>query len=1644
MKKIFSLFVILLSFSIQGFAQQYINLYQDDVVIKQYSTEEIDSMSITETEPRIISFWCDGEAFQTYNAADIDSIKVTNRGGAPFAYIGIIGFNSQLNKKEIGILSPATASQYKSFVNNLPKQDGTVLYYAVDNALDMLDEADIESPLKSVNVITFTDGLDQGSLMKTDKYGSLAEYLNGLGDRIAQTRIEDLPINAYSVGLRGSDVTNVSQFKQNLQRLASSEEKAFEVSSISALRSKFQDIANQIISVSTRQTMSVRVPGVDNGTRMRFVFDGKAAASSELYIEGTFDLQDRSLHDVTYHGIKATSGKTVQGTQDDIFLTYTFTGMRPETGTSLIPTSSVKHYLKDPSATSWQVNSEFTPTGNTQRNVSHSGTSIMLVLDCSSSLGSDFSSMQSYANEFINLIASNAEPFELVTPKNVKAQLDADELVVNVSWDEVKYAQTYNIYRNSSSGGTYQLVAEGVTTNAWTDESPLKGYNYYKVCAVNRKTITSQSSYASANVTLDTPANVNTALIAKDNKLVISVSWSAVKYAQHYKVYRSSSYYGDYELVADGLTSTTWTDETPLNDNNYYKVSAFSHGIESGQSDYSYMGYKLNAPTNVRAQVDDNALIVHVAWDAVRHADSYNVYRSSSDNGIYTLIAEGVMSTSWTDNSPMQGVNYYKVCAKGYGFTSPQSAYATANIILDTPANVQAALDDSTPVVHVSWSSVKYGQSYNVYRHNSSGGTYELVAENITATSWTDNSPLEGFNYYKVSANGYGYISAQSSYVSVNVKLDAPTNVNAGLDDNALIVNVSWNVVKYAQSYKVYRSDSSNGIYEMVAENVTATSWTDNSPQEGNNYYKVCAVGYGFTSAQSSSVSVYVKLDAPTNVTAKIDDNSLVVNVSWASVKYGQSYKVFRSNSSTGTYELVAENVTATSWTDNNPLEGYNYYKACAVGYGFTSAQSSYVSVNVKLDAPANVKAELNGNDWVVNVSWNAVKYGQSYKVYRSNSSTGTYEMVAENVTATSWTDNSPLEGYNYYKVCTVGYGFTSAQSSSVYIIKLNAPANVKAEMDANDLVVNVSWASVKYGQSYKVFRSNSSNGIYELVAENVTTTSWTDNSPLEGYNYYKVCAVGYGFTSAQSSNVSVYVKLELDAPTNIKAQLDAHDLVVNVSWDAVKYAQNYNVYRSNSSSGTYQLVAGVVEGGSSSNSIQSNTVSEVVMLQSDNVPAGYQIDGSSSVEAYSYSSDLCRDAKLIKEASGQHTITLPANAKVTKIVMYAVGDNNSADKGAITELAGKTFNVSLPSRKTGTAFATATVENVELTGSITFTVTYAAGVKFQLTVEQKETTGISSNTWTDNSPLEGYNYYKVCAVNQKAISAQSSYASVNVKLDSPTNVKTQLDKTDWVVNVSWGAVIYAQSYNIYRSNSSNGTYQLVAENVASASWTDNSPLDDYNYYKVKALSKGFESELSNAVGVEVSLPFVDLGLPSRTLWAKCNIGASTPNDYGDYFAWGDTNGYKSGKHNFSWFTYKWGSESSLTKYNFNDNKTELDLEDDAAYVNWGPKWRMPSKDQFEELINSSYTTTEWTTLNGVKGRKITSKKNGNSIFLPAEYRYVEYLGSYYAGEYWSRTFSVVAPPIYTYRLLIQSSGIDTGSDTRCYGHSVRPVRLSE
>ncbi len=186
---------------------------------------------------------------------------------------------------------------------------------------------------------------------------------------------------------------------------------------------------------------------------------------------------------------------------------------------------------------------------------------------------------------------------------------------------------------------------------------------------------------------------------------------------------------------------------------------------------------------------------------------------------------------------------------------------------------------------------------------------------------------------------------------------------------------------------------------------------------------------------------------------------------------------------------------------------------------------------------------------------------------------------------------------------------------------------------------------------------------------------------------------------------------------------------------------------------------------------------------------------------------------------------------------------------------------------------------------------------------------------------------------------------------------------------------------------------------------------------------------------------YVDLGLSVK--WATMNVGANAPEEYGDYFAWGETNS----KTDYSWENYKWcnGSETTMTKYCTDsdygtvDNRTTLELSDDAARANWGGTWRIPTRDEFTELRTKC--TWEWTSLNGVNGRKVTGP-NGNSIFLPAAgYRddsSLDNAGS--SGSYWSSSLSTDDPLYGWYLYFLRSSDFNMDYHSRFDGRSVRAV----
>ena len=210
--------------------------------------------------------------------------------------------------------------------------------------------------------------------------------------------------------------------------------------------------------------------------------------------------------------------------------------------------------------------------------------------------------------------------------------------------------------------------------------------------------------------------------------------------------------------------------------------------------------------------------------------------------------------------------------------------------------------------------------------------------------------------------------------------------------------------------------------------------------------------------------------------------------------------------------------------------------------------------------------------------------------------------------------------------------------------------------------------------------------------------------------------------------------------------------------------------------------------------------------------------------------------------------------------------------------------------------------------------------------------------------------------------------------------------------------------------------------------------------YATNSVGTAYGNEVSFTTQGEEPDPddWVDLGLPSGLLWATRNVGATGPEDYGDYFAWGET----SSKSVYDWDTYIYGYETDFypycrfTKYNTNDNLTTLLPGDDAATANYGG--RMPTKEEWIELIDNC--TSVWTTLNGVNGRLLTGP-NGTTLFLPAAgSRWgSELYGAGVSGHYWSSSLGAFGPDDARF-FFFNSYDAYMSSGRRVDGQSVRAV----
>ena len=332
--------------------------------------------------------------------------------------------------------------------------------------------------------------------------------------------------------------------------------------------------------------------------------------------------------------------------------------------------------------------------------------------------------------------------------------------------------------------------------------------------------------------------------------------------------------------------------------------------------------------------------------------------------------------------------------------------------------------------------------------------------------------------------------------------------------------------------------------------------------------------------------------------------------------------------------------------------------------------------------------------------------------------------------------------------------------------------------------------------------------------------------------------------------------------------------------------------------------------------------------------------------------------------------------------------------------------------------------------------------------------TGAFTANLTGLSELTTY-YVRAYATNSKGTSYGEELTFTTTEFLPPTVVTTAVSNVSFssadvdgsvVDNGGTSLIEYGVVYGTNPHPTTNDRRALASYTTYTINLKNLSELTTYYVRAYATNSKGtsYGEELSfTTTGSENGHEWIDLGLSVK--WASCNVGASTPEDFGDYFAWAETRE----KSTYDWSTYIWCNTTSEFMYKYNhssstgivDKKTILDRSDDAAAVNLGGKWRVPSYDEFTELIEKC--TWVSTTLRSVRGFRITGP-SGNSIFLPAAgYNSDSYglMATNMWGQYWSNEVNTVYSPTAKYLTISYlSESYHVTSGFRYIGQSIRPV----
>lgn len=535
-----------------------------------------------------------------------------------------------------------------------------------------------------------------------------------------------------------------------------------------------------------------------------------------------------------------------------------------------------------------------------------------------------------------------------------------------------------------------------------------------------------------------------------------------------------------------------------------------------------------------------------------------------------------------TDNDQYFSIFQRDSAFSDAAFTSAHPMAQTSYQVTVADAALQiptlTAAPKSGVTMTLSWNSVSNASYYEIYRSTSADGAYTKIKA-TTGTSTSDTNLSAGTRYYyKIRTirdqDGVTYLGNFSDTVAA-VTLATPTITDVSLSGTG--ITISWSKASGADRYNIYRSESATGSYTYLTSVLGSLNYTDAAVQTGKTYYykvrpykKLDGIVYygGYSAAQKYEIVPMASL----TTTAK---SGVTISLSWSKFADASSYEIWVSSTADGPFEKLKE-TTGTTTSHTGLIAGTRYfYRICAKkGQNIIGLSSTKACVALATPSITNITQLPNG----LIVNWSKASGADRYNIYRSTEKDGPYTYIASIQQSESYTDTALDSGNTYYyKVRAykkydgiVYYGGYSTVDSCYFI-----EAPVITAIPKSGITMSLSWTGSVELKYYEIYYSSTENGTYSFLK--TTTGTATSHTGLTAGSRYWYKIRGY-FIKDGTIHYSAYsapiAAVALAAPTI--QSVTQKDNGTFIEWSKASGADRYNIYRSDSATGTYTYITSV------------------------------------------------------------------------------------------------------------------------------------------------------------------------------------------------------------------------------------------------------------------------------------------------------------------------------------------------------------------------------------------------------------------------------------------------------------------------------------